>query len=92
LTDLVFELPTERMGCKALAKLLTNPASNIINLHLTFEQIDDECIGIISNALIKNSRLILLEIVGNGLHVIEERGISSCGWGIFFGTVSWAVS
>ncbi len=92
LTDLAFALPTARMGCKALAKLLTDPASKIMNLLLTFEQIDDECIGIISDALSENSRLKSLEIAGNGLFAIEHRSVSSCGWGIFFGAVSRAVS
>ena len=84
LMDLVFDLYIGRMGCTALANLLRNPASNIINLHPTFNNIiDNESITIISDAIIENSSLISLEVTGNGLVHMDERCISSYGWASF---------
>jgi len=65
-------------GCTEIAKLLSDPESNLIEVSLANNNIDNECVKILSNALMNNKKLIILcldrnpDITRNGLDIIEN--------------------
>ena len=65
-------------GCTEIAKLLSDPESNLIEVNLADNNIDNECVEILSNALRYNKKLIMLCLDGNpsitrgGFDIIEN--------------------
>ena len=82
LIELAFVGPNiGRMGCTALASLLMNPMSKFIKLRLGANDFDDYSITVLSNALMYNNTLILLNFAGESN---EPTRITSAGWRAFF--------
>ena len=52
-------------GCTALSNLLTNPATCLHSLAFSYNDLDDECLAIVSNALMINTTVEYLELSGN---------------------------
>lgn len=62
-----------RKGCTSLAKLLKDQESNLSWLWLQNNDIDDECVLILADSLVKNTKLARLELGTN-------NGITAVGW------------
>jgi Ran GTPase-activating protein (RanGAP) involved in mRNA processing and transport len=71
----------ERMGCEALAELLTNSSCKIQVLRLSHNDIDDVCIEILINALIKNNSVKALDLSC-------QRFVTPIGWRTLSGYLS----
>lgn len=65
-------------GCKSLAKLLSNSNSNLKEMNIHDELIDDECLGVLANGLAKNKNTKLEAL---RLGAIYNR-ITEDGWEI----------
>jgi hypothetical protein len=70
-----------RMGCEALAALLANPSCKIQVLQLGCNDIDDGCIEILVNALIRNDSVKALDLS-------FQRLVISVGWRTLSGYLS----
>ena len=68
-------------GCTALAKLLVDPHMKLRCLVLSANNLDDECIEILADALIKNSTV-------RELSLLNQELVTPKGWGSFSSTVS----
>ena len=62
-----------RMGCEALAALLANPSCKTQVLQLGGNDIDDGCIEILVNALVRNDSVKALDLC-------SQRLVTSVGW------------
>ena len=69
----------ESMGCKALANLLQNRASNITTLTLEYTGIDDISITILSNAFIKNNEIGTRNRLST-LTIFGDISVTESGW------------
>ena len=65
-----------REGCQALGDLLENPQSKIQRLKLCGNQFDDECMGILACALVKNSTMKELDLG-------SQKSVTPTGWCTF---------
>ncbi len=91
LLELAFDGPTiGRIGCTALANLLTNPVSRVIKLRLEGNDFDDYSIIVLSNALIYRNTLISLSFSGREYWFEEDEPnrITTDGWRAFFSIFS----
>jgi Leucine-rich repeat (LRR) protein len=63
-------------GCKSLGKLLKNTSSRIQCLDLEFNAIDDSCMEVLVDALVKNNTMVMLYLAG------QDR-VTPRGWCTF---------
>jgi len=65
-------------GCTKIANLLSDPQSNLIEVDLVRNNINDECVKILANALMNNKKLIVLcldrntNITRSGFDIFEN--------------------
>ena len=72
-----------RSGCTALAKLLKNPTSKIRTLQIDHHySFDDDCISILSEALVFNNTLDVVSLLGGG------SDVTKAGWANFCAVLS----
>jgi len=69
-----------RCGCESIATLLKDANSNIDNINLSHNKIDDECARILARSLIGNTKLTCLDLASN-------LSITGLGWYAFYSTL-----
>lgn len=66
----------ERSGCESIATLLQDPDSNISRINLARTKVDNDFASLLAQALVGNSKLKRLDLIGN-------KSITETGWDAF---------